>query len=117
MFKYMIYSALGDPLLVPSLDISVWPQRTVNISTGQLTAQRMATGADQTTYTYYPAASLHAGRVASMTTPVAAGSGAAAGTTYYDYWPSGQLYRQRGSGTSPVQYTYDPLGRMTTMET
>ena len=45
----------------------------------------MATGADQTTYTYYPAASLHAGRVASMTIPVAAGSGAAAGTTYYDY--------------------------------
>jgi RHS repeat-associated protein len=112
------YSPLGDLLVEPSLENTAWPILTVANSTGLTTARRLPSDSMvEVTYGYYTGNDRRAGKVSTMTENKAGVStGALPGTTYFDYDPAGRLYRQWGSGTVSLQYTYDANGSMTKME-
>ncbi|MEZ5387544.1 MAG: hypothetical protein R3F13_18695 [Prosthecobacter sp.] len=79
-----------------------------NSSTGQLETQTPA-GGSAITYTYYPATHANAGQMASVT--------ANGQVTRYAYDAQGRQTHQWGTGSQPLKYVYDALGRLHELHT
>lgn len=82
--------------------------RTYNATTGQLAGTN--DGAGTTTYDYYPATHLNAGRVKSMTN-------ASGKKIYFGYTARGELLQTWGDTTYPLEYVYDNYGQRTELHT
>ena len=102
------YTALGE------LQTVIDPVVGAVTNTYDAVTRRLMTVTDslnrQTTYGYFPAGANNAGKIEGIQDP-------AGNSTYFDYTPAGQLFRQWGVNTYPIQQQYDEAGRMTNLMT
>jgi RHS repeat-associated protein len=82
--------------------------RAYNSTTGQISSE--SHGAQNTSYEYYPASDLNAGRLKSKTDP-------AGKKLYYKYNSRGEMVQTWGDTVYPIEFVFDAFGQKTEMHT
>jgi YD repeat-containing protein len=102
------YTALGEVVIVND-PVTGSVTNSYDAATRRLLSVSDPLGRE-TTYDYHPGGSTGAGQIKGV-------RDAANNWTYFEYNLQGQLYRQWGVNTYPVEHQYDEAGRMISLKT